>query len=96
MQLNPKTNRQEKQQQSRIPPILQVLFRGYPLGTKHNLDEANFKGQIKPNSILYDGNYFLATSITTWRGLTEKANSIDPDIQPIVAFFVHPGSDLQR
>ena len=42
------------------------------------------------------GLFFLTKPITTWHGLTEKANSIDPDIQPIMAFSVRPGSDRQR
>ncbi len=44
MQLNPKTNRQEQQQQSRVPPIFQVLYSACPRGTECNSDEANLKG----------------------------------------------------
>ena len=72
MQLNPKTNRQEKQQQSRIPPILQVLFRGYPLGTKHNSDEAIFKGQIKPDSMSYERAFLLNQAYNNLAWLDRK------------------------
>ncbi len=72
MQLNPKTNRQEQQQQSRVPPIFQVLYSACPRGTECNSDEANLKGQIKPDSLSYERAFLLNQTYNNLAWLDRK------------------------